>query len=48
MKESVDSMSCYLPLIWKDSICNIYAVFVKNEHTFARDLLLENSKDSYL
>ena len=43
-------MTGYLPLIWKDSGTHMHglAVYVKEELSFARDLSLENSADSYL
>ena len=44
------SVRGYLPLIQKDSITYMHdlAVYVKEGLTFARDLPLENSADSYL
>ena len=44
------SMSGYLPLIQKISNTHMHdlAVYVKEEHSLARDLSLENSADSYL
>ena len=44
------SMRGYLPFIWKDSMTHMHglAVYVKEELTFAWDLSLDNSVDSYL
>ena len=43
------SMRCYLPLIQKNSITHMHglAVYVKEGLSFAWDLSLENSADSY-
>ena len=43
-------MRGYLPLIWKDFSTHMHglAVYVKERLSFARDLSLENSADSYL
>ena len=43
-------MTGYLPLIRKDSSTHMYGlpVYVKEGLTFARNLSLENSADSYL
>ena len=43
-------MRGYLPLIRKDSITHVHclAIYVKEGLTFAWDLSLENSADSYL
>ena len=52
--DSIDSanfsVSGYLPLIQKDSSTHMHvlAVYVKEGLSFARDLSLENSADSYL
>ena len=54
LDHSVDSgifsVSCYLSLIWKDSITHTHGliVYVKEGVLFAWDLSLENSEDSYL
>ena len=54
LNDSIDSgnfsVRAYLPLIQKDSITHIHgvAVYVREELSFARDLSLENSVDSYL
>ena len=54
LSDSIDSgnfsVSCYLPLIWKDSITHMHGltVYVKEGLPFAWDLSLENSADSYL
>ena len=44
------SLRDYLPLIQNDSITHMYdlAVYIKEGLSFARDLSLENSVDSYL
>ena len=44
------SVKGYLPLIWKDSITHMHglAVYMKGGLSFAWDLFLENSADSYL
>ena len=44
------SVRGYLPLIWKDSGTHMHglAVYVKEGLSFAQDLSLENSADSYL
>ena len=54
LDDSIDSdnfsVRGYLPLIQKDPITHIHglAVYVKEGLTFALDLFLENSVDSYL
>ena len=54
MDDSIDSghlsLRSYLPLVWKDSITHIHGLVVygKEGHSFARDVSLENSADSYL
>ena len=54
LDDSIDSgnlyMRGYLPLIQKDSITHMHglAVFVKEVLSFARDLSIQNSADSYL
>ena len=54
LDDSIDSgnfsVRGYLPLIRKDSNTNMHdlAVYVKKGLSFARDLSLENSADSYL
>ena len=53
LNESIDSgnfsVTCYLPLIWKDSVTYMYglAVYKKEGIPFERDLSLQNSQDSY-
>ena len=44
------SVTVYLPLIWKDCTTHMHglAVYVKEGPSFAQDLSLENSTDSYL
>ena len=54
LDDSIDSgnfsVRCHLPLIRKDYITHMHglAVYVKEGFSFARDLSLENSADSYL
>ena len=54
LDDSIDSVNFsvrgYLPLIWKDFSTHIHglAVHVKEGLSFAQDLSLENSADSYL
>ena len=54
LDDSIDSgnfsVTCYLPLIQKDSSTHMHglAVYVKEGLPFARNLSLENSADSYL
>ena len=54
LDDSIDSsnfsVTGYLPLIQEDSITHMHglAVYVKKGLPFARDVSLENSKDSYL
>ena len=54
LDDSIDSgnfsVKGYLPLILKDSITHMHglAVYVKEGLTFAGDLTLEHSADSYL
>ena len=54
LDDSIDSgnfsVRGYLPLIWKDSSTHMHglAVYVKEGLSFAWDLSLENSADSYL
>ena len=52
MRDKLDDSfnSGYLPLIQKDSITHIHGLagYVKERLTFARDLSLENSADSYV
>ena len=54
LDDSVDSgsssMRGYLPLIWKDSSIYMHGlpVYIKEVLTFAQNVSLENSADSYL